>query len=156
MFAAAAKTRAPIDSIRMRTSRSESSVLSSQFSVLTFDRALNLLDELGLQRFDRPGRVAAGRILVSAAATLFRDGADVDLALRSHADAVRLSFDVLEEDDGLDLLDGKRQIDQPFGVIVSAPGRTRHFVIEIDDGDAPRRIDLHAAQHRAEELEATH
>ena len=109
-----------------------------------------------LQRVDRAGHGAAGGVLVAAAAELLGDRADVDVALRPHADAVLVALDLLEEDHRLDLLDGQRQVDQPFGVLVGAAGVARHLVIEVDDGDPAGRVDLHRAQHRAEQLQPAH
>src|SRR5579871_144997 len=118
--------------------------------------ALDLLDEDLLQRVDTAARRASGGVLVPAAAELLRDRGDIDLALRPHADAIGFALNLLEEDDGLDLLDRQRQVDQPFGVLVGAARGPRHLVIEVDDGDASGRIDLHRAQHAAEQLQPPH
>src|SRR5690348_15457222 len=56
------------------------------------DRVFDLLDEHLLKRVDAALHRAAGRVLVATAAEFLRDGADVDLALGSHADAVFLAF----------------------------------------------------------------
>ena len=45
-----------------------------------------------------PDTGAARRVLVPAAAECLGHAADVDVAFRSHADAVLLPFDLLEED----------------------------------------------------------
>ena len=78
-------------------------------SIALFD----LLDERLLQRVDRR------RVTVQPAAFLWPPppnslaiDADVDVALRAHADAVLVAFDLLEEDDRLDLLDRQRQVDR--------------------------------------------
>src|SRR5919197_203736 len=81
----------------------------------SIDDGCDFLDELLLQRIDTTGHGAAGGFFVPAAAELLRDRADVDIALRPHTDAILLAFDLLEEDDRLNLLDGQRQVDQPFG-----------------------------------------
>src|SRR5665213_4625219 len=73
-------------------------------AILQFDRALDLFYKKLLQRVDAACRRAARGVLVAAAAEFLRDRADVDLALRPHADAVDLALDLLEEHDGLDLL----------------------------------------------------
>src|SRR6185503_6922429 len=72
--------------------------------VLKVDGAQNLLDERLLQRVDRAGHGAAGRVLVAAAAELLRDRADIDVAFRAHADPVGVALRLLEEDHRLDLL----------------------------------------------------
>src|SRR5205085_7820246 len=82
----------------------------STISRPSIDRLLDLLDERLLQPVDRPADGAAGGVLVPAAAELLGDAADVDLALRAHADAVLVAFRLLEEDDRLDLLHGQRQV----------------------------------------------
>src|SRR5689334_8489226 len=68
----------------------------------SIDRCLDLVDEDLLQGVDRARDAAAGRVLVAAAAELLGDRADVDVALRAHADPVFLAFDLLEEDDRQD------------------------------------------------------
>src|SRR5947209_4837228 len=85
---------------------------------LRLDGFVDLLDEQLLQRVDAATHRAARGVLVAAAAELLRDGADVDLLLRPHADAVLVAFDLLEEHDGPDFLHGEWQVDQPFGVFV--------------------------------------
>src|SRR4051812_36012539 len=95
----------------------------------SIDRAFNLLDERLLQRVDPAGDRAAGGVLVAATAVLLGDRADVDLALRAHADAILVALNLLEEHDGEDFLDGQRQVDQPLGVFVGAARGAGHFVI---------------------------
>src|SRR4051794_29786157 len=75
---------------------------------LQFHDALDLFHEQLLQRVDAAGDRAARRILVSAAAEFFRNRADIDVAFGTHADAVLLAFDLLEEDDRVNLLHGQR------------------------------------------------
>src|SRR5262245_9848742 len=74
----------------------------------SIDGAFDLLDEHLLQRVDRAVHRAPGRVLVTAAAELLRDRADVDLALRPHADAILVALDLLEEDHREDLLHRQR------------------------------------------------
>src|SRR5580765_2593800 len=122
----------------------------------SIDGFFDLLDERLLQLVDRARYGAARRVLVAAAAERFRDRADVDVALRPHADAVLLAVVLLEEDHRLDLLDGQRQVDQPFGVFVGSAGGARHLVIEVHDRDAAGGVDLHGAQDGAEQLQPAH
>src|SRR6266853_2314846 len=96
----------------------------------SIDGPLNLFDEGRLERLDGTARRAARGILVAAAAELFGYCADVDVALRSHADAVGVAFRLLEEDDGLDFLDGQRLVDQAFGVVVRAASGASHRKVE--------------------------
>src|SRR5438034_4103209 len=105
---------------------------------LSFDRLFDLRDEQFLERVDRAPHGAPRRVLMAAAAELLRHGADVDVAFGSHADAVLLDLDLLGEVHRLDLFDGERQVDQPFGVLVGAAGLARHLVIEIHDRDPAR------------------
>src|SRR3954468_3219059 len=109
----------------------------------SIDGALEFLDERLLQLFDRAGDRAARGVLVSAAAVLLRDHADVDVPLGPQADAVLVPLLLLEEDDRFDLLDRQRQVDEPFGVLVRAARRACHLVIDVYDRDAPGLIDLH-------------
>ena len=51
--------------------------------------------------------------------TVARDLADVDVVLRSHADAHLAGRPDLEEHDRLNLARGERQVDQPLGVVVA-------------------------------------
>src|SRR3954453_3713750 len=92
----------------------------STMSRPSIDRLLNLLEEHLLELIDRPGHRAAGGVLVPASAELLGDCANVDLALRPHADAVVVAFGLLEEDDRLDLLDRQRKVDETFGVLIRA------------------------------------
>src|SRR5207253_11450837 len=71
----------------------------------SIDGARDLLDERPPELVDRAADRAAGRVLVTAAPELLRDGRDVDIALRPHADAIRISLITLEEDDRVDFLD---------------------------------------------------
>src|SRR5262245_53197952 len=75
----------------------------------------------------------AGRVLVAAAAELSRDGAHVDVVLRSHADADVAAGPELEKDDRLNLPRGERQIDQAFGVVVSASAGGKHRLVHVED-----------------------
>src|SRR6266851_3536529 len=95
----------------------------------SIDGLLDLLNEQLLQHGNGARGGASGGILVSAAVKFLRDRPDVDLARRPHADAILSAFDLLEEDHRLDFVDGQRQIDQAFSVIVRASGRPRHLVI---------------------------
>ena len=88
-----------------------------------------------------------------AAAELLGDRADVRIAFRSHADAVLLALDLLEEDDRLNFFHGQREVDEAFGVFVRAAGLARHLVIEVHDRNPTGGVELHRAQHRAEQLE---
>ena len=116
----------------------------------------HFLDEEFLQGVDTAGHGAAGRILVPAAPEFLRDGGDVDVALGAQAHTVALAFVLLEEHHRLDFLHGKRQVDEPLGVFVGAARLPGHLVIEIDDGDAAVGVELHGAQHGAEQLQAPH
>src|SRR5207244_10712857 len=109
-------------------------------AVLRLDGPLDLLDEHFLQRVDAAPHRAACGVLVPAAVEFLRDRADVDLALRSHAHAVRLALGLLEEDDGLDLLHVERKLDEPFAVPVRDASGALPLVIERDDTDAPGDI----------------
>src|SRR5712691_12733085 len=128
----------------------------SMISRPSIDRLLEFLEEQLPQLVDRPGDGAAGRVLVPAAAELLRDGADVDLALRPHADAVLVALVLLEEHARLNLLHRQRQVDQPLGVLVGAARLARHLVIEVDDRDPPGLINLHRAEHGAKQLQPAH
>ena len=71
-----------------------------------------------------PAREAGG-VLVAAAAERVGDAPDVDVVLRSHADADVAVGAELEEHHRLDLARGQRQVDQPFGVVVRAAAGVR-------------------------------
>ena len=117
-----AARRARAARARRRRARSGPAGLSTT-SRPSIDRVLDLLDERSsAARRSATGDRAAGGVLVAAAAELLGDRADVDVALRPHADAVLVAFGLLEEHDRLDLLDRQRQVDQPFGVFVGAAG----------------------------------
>src|SRR5438034_6974616 len=90
-------------------------------------RLLDPRDEFLLQLIDAAGDGAAGGVLVSAAAELLGDAADVDVALGSHADPILLALDLLEEHDRLNFLDRQRQVDEPLGVFVGAAGGAGHL-----------------------------
>src|SRR5689334_14722033 len=109
--------------IRATTSCEVGPLGLSMISRPSIDCAFYFLDEQFLQPVDAAAHRAAGGVLVAAAAELLGDRADVDVALRPHADAVFLALDLLEEDHRLDFLDRERQVDQPLGVFIGAARR---------------------------------
>src|SRR5215475_7612374 len=83
----------------------------------SIDRTLDMIHERLAEFADAASHRAAGRILVTAAAEGFRDGADVRVALRPQADAVFVAFGLFEEDYRLHFLDRQRLVDHSFGVL---------------------------------------
>ena len=115
------------------------------------DEREDLLRRLGQRAEHR----AAGRVLVPAAAELLGDSVDVDVALRAHADAPVVRPVLLEEHDRDDLLHRQGQVDQPFGVLVAAAALLGETPIDPYRRNPSGRVELHPAQHRAEQLQST-
>ena len=114
-----------------------------------------VIGERSLERLDRTLHRAAGCILVPAAPETLSDGSDIDVALRSQADAIFVAGDLLEEDHRPDLVDRERHVHQTFGVVVGAASPAGHRVIQIQRGDVGRRVDFHGGHHHADETQST-
>ena len=61
----------------------------------------------------------------------------------------------LEERDRLDLLDGQRQVDDPFRILVGAAAFLRELLVDIHGGDTAGRIELHLAEDGPKQLQAS-
>ena len=92
---------------------------------------------------------------MTAAAELFGDRVDVDVAFRSQADAPVVGPDLLEENDSLDALDGEREIDQPVGVVVGGAAIGKEALVDTSRLRRwPAASSCMRAEHRSEEFQA--